>query len=75
MPALRSLSGADVRAILEANGFDFVPQKGSHIKMRKPSDDLPKTLTVIVPAHKTVQIGTLSSIIRQSGLARALFEA
>ncbi len=78
MPSLRSLSGTDVRAILEANGFAFVSQKGSHMKMRKnvvAADGLQNTLTVIVPAHKTVQIGTLSSIIRQSNLARSLFEA
>jgi predicted RNA binding protein YcfA (HicA-like mRNA interferase family) len=32
------------------------------------------TITVPVPDHDEVRIGTLQSIIRQSGLARALFE-
>jgi predicted RNA binding protein YcfA (HicA-like mRNA interferase family) len=32
------------------------------------------TITVPVPDHREVRIGTLQSIIRQSGLARALFE-
>ena len=30
--------------------------------------------TVIVPDHKEVTVGTLGSIIRQSGLSRQLFE-
>jgi hypothetical protein len=32
------------------------------------------TITVPVPLHDPVRRGTLLSIIRQSGLARALFE-
>jgi len=32
------------------------------------------TTSVPVPLHDELRLGTLSSIIRQSGLARALFE-
>jgi predicted RNA binding protein YcfA (HicA-like mRNA interferase family) len=32
------------------------------------------TVTVPVPDHREVRLGTLQSIIRQSGLPRALFE-
>ena len=32
------------------------------------------TVTVPVPTHRELQSGTLASIIRQSGLARSLFE-
>ncbi len=32
------------------------------------------TVTVPVPDHRELRIGTLQSIIRQSGLPRALFE-
>jgi predicted RNA binding protein YcfA (HicA-like mRNA interferase family) len=32
------------------------------------------TVTVPVPDHDELRIGTLQSIIRQSGLPRALFE-
>lgn len=32
------------------------------------------TITVPVPNHSELRIGTLLSIIRQSGLARLLFE-
>lgn len=77
MPSLRSLSGRQVRAIIGANDFVFVSQRGSHMKMQKPIENengTTGTLTVIVPDHRTIQIGTLTSIIRQSGLNRALFE-
>ena len=33
-----------------------------------------RTVTVPVPGHKVVRIGTLLSIIRQSGIDRVAFE-
>jgi predicted RNA binding protein YcfA (HicA-like mRNA interferase family) len=33
-----------------------------------------QTLTVPVPMHRELAVGTLGSIIRQSGLPRSLFE-
>ena len=33
------------------------------------------TTTVPVPDHAELKVGTLSSIVRQSGLVRSLFEA
>lgn len=74
VPKLRTLSGAQVRAILEARGFVYIHTRGSHMKLTRVGEDgVP--ITVIVPAHSTVKTGTLVSIIRQSGLERSLFEA
>ena len=74
MPKLRRLSGAQVRAILEAHGFVLARHDGtSHMIMQKTTDS--GTLTVVVPAHKTLKTGTLSGIIRQSGLGRGPFES
>ena len=70
MPKLKVLSGAQVRAILEANGFVFARQKGSHMMMKPPVSGP----TVPVPDHKEVAKGTLRDIISQSGLPRRLFE-
>jgi len=70
---LRVLSGRDVCKLLEAEGFSQVRQRGSHVVMQKRSGDT--TTTVPVPAHSELKTGTLSSIIRQSGLARTLFES
>ncbi len=72
MPPLRVLSGQQVKAILLDNGFVLVSQRGSHMKLRREVEGL--THTAIVPDHRQVKIGTLSSIIRQSGLDRSLFE-
>ena len=72
MGKLKILSGGEVCRILEANGFMQVRQRGSHIVMQKRNDD--STITVPVPNHKTIRIGTLQSIVRQSQLSRELFE-
>ncbi len=73
MPKLKTLSGRQVRAILQAHGFAFVSQKGSHMKMRKTASGA--VTTVIVPDHKAVKTGTLSGIAQQSGIGRGPFEA
>jgi len=50
-------------------GFAEVRRRASHVIMHrsKPSG----TVTVPVPNHRELRIGTLMSIIRQSGLSRA----
>jgi predicted RNA binding protein YcfA (HicA-like mRNA interferase family) len=58
--------------ILEQNGFAEVRRRGSHVIMQRRAEGT--TTTVPVPDHPTLRIGTLLSIIRQSGLARSLFE-
>lgn len=72
MGKLRVLSGKEVCAILADHGFKEVRRRGSHIIMQKK---LPQgTITVPVPNHDEIRIGTLQSIIRQSGLSRTEFE-
>lgn len=73
MGRLRVLSGKEVRAILEAHGFIFGRQKGSHMIMVLETEN--DSRTVSVPDHKEVATGTLGGIIRESGLPRALFES
>lgn len=72
MPKLRVLSGRDVCRIMKQNGFEEIRQKGSHIVMQKRQDET--TITVPVPDHVELKIGTLLGIIRQSGLPRSIFE-
>jgi predicted RNA binding protein YcfA (HicA-like mRNA interferase family) len=57
---------------LTQHGFQEVRQRGSHVVMQKRSESA--TVTVPVPLHDEIRIGTLQSIIRQSGLPRELFE-
>ena len=73
MPKLRVFSGREVCRLLAEHGFAEVRQRGSHIVMQRRSGDT--TVTVPVPDHKELRLGTLMSIIRQSGLSRELFEA
>jgi len=70
---LRVLSGREVCKILEAEGFSEVRRRGSHVVMQKRAGNT--TTTVPVPDHSELKAGTLSSIIRQSGLSRNLFES
>lgn len=72
MGKLRVLSGQEVCAILEKHGFLRIRQRGSHILMQRVTAD--GTTTVPVPDHKELRIGTLQSIIRQSGVPRREFE-
>jgi predicted RNA binding protein YcfA (HicA-like mRNA interferase family) len=69
---LKILSGKEVCRILAANGFAQVRQKGSHIIMQKKAGH--STITVPVPNHSEIKIGTLQSIIRQSEIAKEAFE-
>jgi predicted RNA binding protein YcfA (HicA-like mRNA interferase family) len=69
---LRVFSGRELCRLLEEHGFVEVRQRGSHIVMQKRVAE--STVTVPVPNHPEIRSGTLSSIIRQSGLRRSLFE-
>ena len=63
------LSSDEIVKILQANGFEFVSQRGSHQKYRNGSGE-----SVIVPAgRRQIPRGTTLSIIRQSRLDRSLF--
>jgi predicted RNA binding protein YcfA (HicA-like mRNA interferase family) len=53
-------------------GFIEVRQCGGHIVMQKQLFDT--TITVPVPNHAELRIGTLQSIIRQSGISKSAFE-
>lgn len=65
MPRLHSSDR--IISILERNNFNFVSQRGSHVKYRKIGEE--ETLTVIVPANKKeIPHGTFRSILRQSQL-------
>ncbi|MGI9558868.1 MAG: type II toxin-antitoxin system HicA family toxin [Thermodesulfobacteriota bacterium] len=66
MSKVPSLNYDKVTGALQRDGWVFVRQRGSHIRLRKQTDD--KTLKITVPAHKPIKRSTLSHIIRQAGL-------
>jgi len=72
MGRLRVLSGREVCRILQQHGFVEVRRRGSHIVMQRRTEA--GGVTVPIPDHRELAIGTLLSIIRQSGISRAEFE-
>ncbi|MDP2897182.1 MAG: type II toxin-antitoxin system HicA family toxin [bacterium] len=72
MAKLRVTSGRQVCSLLAEHGFSEVRRRGSHIVMQKRSAG--GTVTVPVPDHAELKLGTLQGIIRQSRLPRSLFE-
>ena len=59
--------------ILTKHGFSEVRRRGNHIVMQRKAGE--STITVPVPDHKEIRIGTLKSIIRQSQVGQKEFEA
>jgi predicted RNA binding protein YcfA (HicA-like mRNA interferase family) len=58
--------------LLAVHGFVEVRRRGSHVIMQRAGAD--GTTTVPVPDHSEIRIGTLLSVLRQSGVPRADFE-
>lgn len=67
MPKLPGLSGAELVKILVRNGYVQMRTKGSHVRLYPPEvpSDLKK---VTVPLHKRLKPGTLSGIMKDTGL-------
>lgn len=53
-------------------GFVQITQKGSHLKVRGIRDG--KLQTAIIPMHREIAIGTLSSILRQANVTKQEIE-
>lgn len=73
MSFLPVISGKQAVAALERLGYQQVRQKGSHIRLRHPTNSARLPLTV--PDHKELKTGTLRSIIRDAGLSVDEFRA
>jgi predicted RNA binding protein YcfA (HicA-like mRNA interferase family) len=65
----RSLSGDEVVRALRRAGFYVKRQKSSHIVMRR---DQPFA-QVVVPAHRSIDTGTLANILDGAGLTTEEF--
>ncbi len=71
MQKLPRISGKKVVKILSKVGFFPARQKGSHVILKKESENGVKAL--VVPLHSEIDRGTLLEIIRQSGLKKEEF--
>ncbi len=66
MPKL--YSSREIIKRLKKFGFVIVSQRGSHQKLRGVRDG--KMQTAIVPNHKQIALGTLSSILKQANVTK-----
>jgi predicted RNA binding protein YcfA (HicA-like mRNA interferase family) len=66
-PKLPVLAGKDLIRILEKLGYLQVRQKGSHVRLRHPSD--PERQPITIPLHSEVAFGTLRRILRDASLS------
>ncbi len=66
MPRLPSVSGERVVRALKRAGFVELRQKGSHVSLEKRVGE--KVFKTVVPMHSELAKGTLSDILKQSGL-------
>ena len=60
------VSGRQLVRLLESLGYDFIRQRGSHIRMRKDTPLGEHSITI--PVHREVATGTLNDILNQVGL-------
>jgi predicted RNA binding protein YcfA (HicA-like mRNA interferase family) len=68
-PSLPHISGGEAIRALEKLGFVVVRQKGSHVVLRRGSTGC------VVPNHKELKIGTLSSVLKQASVSYEEFMA
>jgi predicted RNA binding protein YcfA (HicA-like mRNA interferase family) len=64
MPKLPKISGRKAVRALERLGFVQIRQRGSHIILKRVTDEGATGCTV--PAHDEIAIGTLRSILKQA---------
>jgi predicted RNA binding protein YcfA (HicA-like mRNA interferase family) len=67
MPKMPRISSREAIRALERLGFDQVRQTGSHVVMKKETED--GEIGCVVPLHRELKIGTLSSILKQSQIS------
>lgn len=67
MAKLKRVSGAEAVKAFERMGFFQARQKGSHVVMKKIMPD--GNAGCVIPMHKEVAAGTLSSALKQAKVA------
>ena len=60
----KTFSGREVIKALHRIGFVVDHQRGSHVFLH----NLEKNISVVVPDHKELKKGTLSSILKKAGI-------
>jgi predicted RNA binding protein YcfA (HicA-like mRNA interferase family) len=58
------VSGRRLIRALEADGWEVVRQRGSHVRLRNEQ----ARSALVIPVHKELKKGTLARILREAGL-------
>ena len=66
-PALPVVSADEAVRTFERLGYRVVRQRGSHIRLRHPSD--PQRPPLTVPNHRQLKVGLLRGLIRTANLS------
>ncbi|GCA76051.1 MAG: type II toxin-antitoxin system HicA family toxin [Microcystis sp. M54BS1] len=64
MPKLPRISSREAVRSLERLGFEQVRQTGSHVVMKKETEE--GKIGCVVPVHQELKVGTLSGILKQA---------
>jgi predicted RNA binding protein YcfA (HicA-like mRNA interferase family) len=64
MPKLPRISSREVIRALERLGFEQVRQTGSHVVMKKDTEE--GEIGCVVPVHRELKVGTLSGVLKQA---------
>jgi len=64
MPPLPVISGQKALNAFKRDGWLYQRRQGSHMILTKPG----MTVTLSIPDHKELDVGTLRSLIKKSGL-------
>jgi predicted RNA binding protein YcfA (HicA-like mRNA interferase family) len=67
MPRMPRISSKKAIRALECLGFEQVRQTGSHVVMKKETEE--GEIGCVVPLHRELKVGTLSSILKQAQIA------
>lgn len=71
MPKLPRISSKEAIRALERLGFEQIRQTGSHVVMKKATEE--GEIGCVVPMHKELKVGTLSGILKQAQVIREEF--
>lgn len=64
MPRMPRISSKEVIRSLERLGCEQIRQTGSHVVMKKETEE--GEIGCVVPLHRELKVGTLSSILKQA---------
>lgn len=71
---LNGWSSSEVIKFLKVHGFTWLRTNGSHFHYKKQTQEHSYLATVAYHGNRSIPIGTMQSIVRQSGIAREIWK-